>query len=115
MLLRDWSMTEGTRRGSAGVGLRYWKAVGIKKGLLFKAVRARSWKTRGLGSHLSLLALTSSLHAIARFDNVCFEADRSRGTMKLQEEAAGIAQHRAHLIATPKRSSRGRAILTYRL
>ena len=33
--------------------------------------------------------------------------------MKLQEETAGVAQDRAHLVATPKRRCRGCAILAY--
>jgi len=48
--------------------------------------------------------LTSNFHAVARLNNICLETDRSRRAMKLEEEATSIAQHGAHLIATPERS-----------
>jgi len=72
-------------------------------------------KPERLPAHFSLLALTCSLDAVAGLDHIGFEADRPWSAMKLEEETAGIAQHRPQLIATPERCGRGGAILTYRL
>lgn len=48
-----------------------------------------------------LLGAGSSLDAVAALDNVCLETDGTRTAMQLEEEAASIAQDRAHLVATP--------------
>lgn len=48
-----------------------------------------------------LLGAGGSLDAVAALDNVRLETDGTRAAMKLEEEAASIAQDRAHLVATP--------------
>lgn len=41
------------------------------------------------------------LDPIPTLYNICLQADRARAAVKLEEEAAGIAQHGAVLIASP--------------
>jgi hypothetical protein len=55
------------------------------------------------------------LDAIARFDHVGLERDRTRAAVEFEEEAAGVAEDGAGLIATPEGCCRGRAVLADRL
>ena len=66
-------------------------------------------------TYLSLLTLSRCLDSVATLDHIGLEAYRPCGTMELEEEAAGVAEHRAKLISAPKRCRRGSAVLTYRL
>lgn len=59
--------------------------------------------------------MSGALDAVATFDHIGLEADRTRGTVKLQKETTSITKYRSDLISPPKRRSGGRAILAYRL
>ena len=50
---------------------------------------------------LLLRALSCGLDSVATLDNVGFETDGSRAAVKLKEQAAGVAKHRARLVSTP--------------
>lgn len=50
----------------------------------------------------------ASLDAVATLDDIGLEGDGPRAAVQLQEEAAGVAEHRAGLIASPEgRRARG--------
>lgn len=51
--------------------------------------------------YLSLLALSSTLDSISAFDNIGLEAYWPRPAVELEEEAAGIAEHRSDLVSSP--------------
>lgn len=55
------------------------------------------------------------LDAVAALDHVGLEGDRARAAVQLEEEAAGIAEHAAGLVATPEWCGRCSAVLTYGL
>jgi hypothetical protein len=55
------------------------------------------------------------LDAIARFDHVGLERDGTRAAVEFEEEAAGVAEDGAGLIAAPEGCCRGRAVLADRL
>jgi hypothetical protein len=55
------------------------------------------------------------LDAIARLDHVGLERDGTRATVEFEEEAAGVAEDGAGLIAAPEGCRRGRAVLADRL
>jgi hypothetical protein len=65
--------------------------------------------------HLLPWALGRGLDTIPTLDNVCFQADRTRSAVELEEQAARVAEHGAGIIATPERCGTCRAILAYRL
>lgn len=60
-------------------------------------------------------AWTAGLNAVATLDDISLERDRSRSAVQLQEEAAGIAENGARLIASPERRSACGAVLADRL
>lgn len=66
-------------------------------------------------SYLFLLAVSGTFDPVTTLNHVGFQADRSWSSVELQEEATGVAQHRADFISSPQRSGQGGAILTYRL
>jgi hypothetical protein len=55
------------------------------------------------------------LDAIARFDHVGLKRDRTRAAMEFEEEAAGVAEDGAGLIAAPEGCCRGCTVLADRL
>ena len=65
--------------------------------------------------HLLPWALGRGFDTVPALDNVCFQADRTRSAMELEEQAARVAEHGTGFIATPERSGACRAILAYRL
>jgi hypothetical protein len=69
------------------------------------------WRISDLLAH----AGRTSLDAVAAFDDIGLEGDGSRAAVQLQEEAAGIAEDRARLIATPERRGARGAVLADRL
>lgn len=50
---------------------------------------------------LSLHIRSHRFDSVAALDNIGLEGDRAWAAMQLEEQAAGIAQHRAVLIAAP--------------
>lgn len=66
-------------------------------------------------SHLLPRALASCLDAISTLDHIGLQADRTRPSVQLEKQAAGVAEHRALLIASPERCSACRAVLAYGL
>lgn len=52
-----------------------------------------------------------SLDTVTTLDYVGLERDWPRATVKLEKQAAGIAEHRAHLVASPERRGGGAAVL----
>lgn len=54
-------------------------------------------------TYLFLLTLsgTRGLDAVSAFDNICFEAYRTRATVELEEKAAGVTEYRADFISSP--------------
>jgi hypothetical protein len=55
------------------------------------------------------------LDAVAALDNIGLERDGAGSAVELQEQAAGVAQDRAGLIAAPEGRGAGAAILADRL
>jgi hypothetical protein len=68
-----------------------------------------------VGRVLLARTLTGGLDAIPALDDIGLEADGSRAAVELQEEATGIAENRAGLVAAPERSGAGGTVLTDRL
>jgi hypothetical protein len=66
-------------------------------------------------TYLSARTRPASLDAVAALDDIGLEGDGSRAAMQLQKETAGVAEHGTCLIASPKRCSARRAVLTYGL
>ena len=114
-LLRGASDAEGS--GSSVLGLEI-SDVGIRgdslvllggwgwnislAGLEKRSVRwSRLWAAYLL---LHVHARTHSLDAVAALDNVCLEGNGPRPAVQLEEQAAGIAEDGAGLVATPQRS-----------
>lgn len=58
-------------------------------------------KFSGRGTHLSFRAL-SSLHTIATLDHIGLQAYRSRSTVQLQKQAAGVAKDRTVFVPAPQ-------------
>jgi len=81
--VRNIGMRGGKARPGLGVSLR---AVG---GIAVAVVFARCLR---------------GLDAVARLDHVGLERDGTRAAVQLEEEAAGVAEDGAGLIATPERS-----------
>jgi hypothetical protein len=52
-------------------------------------------------TYLALRPLTSSFHSVAALDHIGLEAYRSRSSVELQEQAAGVAEHGAEFVPTP--------------
>ena len=52
-------------------------------------------------AHLSFLPWNSGADAIATLDHVSLEADRSWGSMELQEKAASVAKNGAVFVSSP--------------
>jgi hypothetical protein len=50
---------------------------------------------------LLTLSGTRGLDAISAFDNICFEAYRTRATVELEEKATGVTEYRADFISSP--------------
>jgi hypothetical protein len=44
---------------------------------------------------------TGGLDAVSAFDNICFEAYRTRATVELEEKATGVAEYGADFISPP--------------
>jgi len=66
------------------------------------------------GAHL-LAPWAARLDAVAALDDIRLERDGARAAVQLQEEAAGVAQHGARLIAAPERGGACGAVLADRL
>ena len=64
-------------------------------------------------AHLSglLEGLSGVLDPIPALDDIGLQTDGPGPTMQLQEQATGIAEHRAGLVSAPERRSRGLAVL----
>jgi hypothetical protein len=78
--------------------------------------RVSSRNASGTGPcYLLACARAASLDAVTALDDIGFERDRAWSAVQLQEEAAGVAQDRASLIASPERRRARCAVLTYRL
>ena len=90
------------------MGVRY---VGVRRW------EARPWLgvvLRAVGEIAIAIVLARCLRgldAIARLDHVGLERNGSWASVELEEEAAGIAEDGAGLIATPERGRRGCAVL----
>lgn len=90
------------------VGMRY---VGVRRW------EARPWLgvvLRTVGKITIAIVLARCLRgldAIARLDHIGLERDGSWAAVKFEEEAAGIAEDGAGLIAAPERRGRGCAVL----
>jgi hypothetical protein len=65
--------------------------------------------------YLSLCAGSASLDAVAALDDIGLERDGARAAVQLQEEAAGVAEDGARLIAAPEGRRARSAILADRL
>ena len=72
------------------------------------------WKVRRKFSqtqtHLAFGTL-ASLHAIATLDHISLQAYRTRPSVQLEEQPAGVAEHGTGFIPAPQGSSGGAAIL----
>ena len=79
-----------------GVGVRRWEA-GAWLGVVLRAVGE-------IAIAILLARSLRGLDAIARLDHVGLERDGTRAAVQLEEEAAGVAEDGAGLIATPERS-----------
>lgn len=62
-------------------------------------------------AHLLLGALSRGLDAVPALDHIGLEAYRARTAVQLEEQAAGVAQDGANLIAAPERGGAGGAVL----
>lgn len=51
------------------------------------------------------------LDAVATLDYIGLEGNRARATVQLEKQAAGVAQDRAHLVASPERRGGCAAVL----
>jgi hypothetical protein len=60
---------------------------------------------------LLLAVLASSLDPVPTLDYISLETDRPRPAVQLEEEPAGIAEHRSVVVAPPQRRRARRAIL----
>ena len=65
---------------------------------------------RGEG-HLFLLRLARVLDPVPALDHIRLERYRAGATMQLQEESAGVAEHRAGFVAPPQWGGRSGAVL----
>lgn len=52
-------------------------------------------------THLSLLAWYGSPYAVATLDNIGLQANRPRGSVEFEKQAAGVAEDRAVLVPAP--------------
>jgi hypothetical protein len=106
-------MHDGAGRGLAGRRHRGVRQEG-HLGHLSRACQRQYRDNSGVAYPLAT-AGPARLHAVAALDDIRLERDGARAAVQLQEEAAGIAENRAILIAAPERGSAGRAVLADRL
>ena len=81
-------------------------------------IRRREREKKIFGRKTTYLAfgtLAGGFDPIATFDDIGFQAYRTRTTMEFQEETTGVAENRAEFISAPKRSGRRTTILANRL
>lgn len=107
-------MWEALRRVSlrSDMGVRYvwvrrWEA-GAWLGVVLRAVGE-------VAIAIVLARCLRGLDAIARLDHVGLERDGTWATVEFEEEAAGIAEDGAGLVAAPERCGGGCAVLADRL
>lgn len=72
--------------------------------------RGREKKICGRVTHLAFGAL-SGLHAVATLDHIGLQAYRTRPAVKLEEQAASVAKHRAEFVPAPQGRRGGAAVL----
>lgn len=71
-------------------------------------------KICGRVTHLAFRAL-SGLHTVATFDYIGLQAYRTRAAVQLEEQAAGVAKHRAEFVPAPQGRGGSAAVLADRL
>jgi hypothetical protein len=69
--------------------------------------------TTYLGSFLD--GLPGALDSVATLDHVCFQTDRTRTAMQLEEQATSVAKDGTKLVTTPEWSGRRLAVLAHGL
>jgi len=86
--------------------------IGMRGGKAWAGLRMSLRTVGGVAIAVVFARCLRGLDAVARLDHVRLERDGTRAAVQFEEEAAGVAEDGAGLIAAPEGSGRGGAVLT---